>query len=323
MGLETYAPCSGASLETPRIDETSSLKPSNGCGWVWSCSGFFMQNLNSHHQTSEEDRSAPGTDAISFEITRRGGRTFAEAPFNPLLGIGGVMLLFLFLWCVSWWGAGKEVIVVILCAVVIVAIVIEIRRRKPKHPVDSNAVQSLRRIPGARLLVRGTDQDVSAFVELTDAPFEPIIVGVYYAKRHLIIGLLIGLCLCAGAPIFFRWVPRPLNPGMFCMIVGTVIAIALQQLFPVYYRIVPGRMDVMESSLFTSRARVVDWWPLKTARIEIDFKKRRIELRDVGDQRLTIWIPGVTEPYRLAVGLIQAAISTHEPAPLPDDRLLG
>jgi len=161
------------------------------------------------------------------------------------------------------------------------------------------------------------------FADLRDTPFEPVIVGSVYNIRHIVMAIILAAGLFYPLDAFWPFKIRFVNPGGLMVVFTLTIAFVLQQIFPVYYRVVPRRLDMMRFSALTNRAKVVERWSLVTAQVEVDFEKRRIELRDDEDRRLTIWIPGVTEPYRFAVGLMQGAISTHEPAPLPDDRLLG
>ena len=96
-------------------------------------------------------------------------------------------------------------------------------------------------------------------------------------------------------------------------------------LWPTYFRIVPGRLDVMRFNNLLNRPVSVERYNLRTAKLLIDLR-RGVIFVDESDGRTgefpIVWMRRSTRE-RLAYHLLLAAISSYEAPMLPDDRLLG
>jgi hypothetical protein len=91
---------------------------------------------------------------------------------------------------------------------------------------------------------------------------------------------------------------------------------------PTYIRIVPGRLDVMQFSGLSWRAVRTSSWDLARARVLID-SRRGVAFVDDADESLEFSLRLMRERQGFARALFMAALSTHPPAPLPADELLG
>ncbi len=87
-------------------------------------------------------------------------------------------------------------------------------------------------------------------------------------------------------------------------------------------RVVPGRLDVLQYAPFRSGAVRIEKYDLKRSRVFVDLKLSVVAI-DSADRKLQFSTALISGGRRLAYMILLAAISTHEPGPLPDDELLG
>lgn len=167
------------------------------------------------------------------------------------------------------------------------------------------------RVKGARLRAAGTRRELGLLARVEDVSFEPVVVEVMYSRALYRVGLLATIAGTLG--IIMRLI-FPL--AMF-------LAWVIQRFTPTYYRIVPGRMDIMQFSFLTNRGRVLRQLDLKYGRILISFPKERVVYHLPYGPTETIWLGGIAKPYELAKAIMQGAISTSIPPPLPSNRLLN
>jgi hypothetical protein len=178
---------------------------------------------------------------------------------------------------------------------------------------------------GARLNAFGRREELAPLAELYNIPFEPVIIERVLAERSIvwiwvlggIVAVIIQLILGHVAQV--GWT----NFGPALYPIGMLIVWLIQRLRPTYYRIVPGRMDVLRFSLLTNRARIAERYDLRTSRITARFDRGQIEFDADGEQTRTLKLFGLSRPYSFVAALFQGAISTHTAPPLPDDSLLG
>ncbi|RJP33774.1 MAG: hypothetical protein C4547_11780 [Phycisphaerales bacterium] len=99
-------------------------------------------------------------------------------------------------------------------------------------------------------------------------------------------------------------------------------------LWPTYYRVVPGRLDVMRFNMLRNEPVSIAQHPLRDAWIEIDLRRCVVIIgrrNEPGEPQTEAELPILLMRRRteFAHALLLAAISTHEAPPLPDDALLG
>jgi len=182
-----------------------------------------------------------------------------------------------------------------------------------------------------RLRCVGTPEEVAQYGELADVPFEPKIfnmslsvpfsggmttVWVATLACALLVGTLVwrttmGASSCSSIQVVA--IPAPLAAEAVIML-----------FWPAYFRIVPGRLDVLRWRPFRRRAEVLASWDLCVARILVDLRKAVVILDGPNCETPCVFNIGLVRGRaRLAHALFLGAISTHWPPPLPDDELLG
>ena len=187
-----------------------------------------------------------------------------------------------------------------------------------------------------RLACVGSPRQLKKCGEFTDLPFAPVFFSATFAQPFswvmvmvavvpaipAIVGCQYLIAHLAGTPILeFTMMTNVFagSGGVGCAagIVGW--------LWPTYFRIVPGRLDVMRFNNLLNRPVSVERYNLRTAKLLIDLR-RGVIFVDESDGRTgefpIVWMRRSTRE-RLAYHLLLAAISSYEAPMLPDDRLLG
>jgi hypothetical protein len=105
---------------------------------------------------------------------------------------------------------------------------------------------------------------------------------------------------------------------------GALVAarLVVAWLWPTYFRVMPGRLDVMRFSTLRGRAISFERFDLRQARVLADLR-RSVVFIDEGENRAEYAIGLMRGRTRFAHALFWAAMNTHEPPELPADRLLG
>jgi hypothetical protein len=96
-------------------------------------------------------------------------------------------------------------------------------------------------------------------------------------------------------------------------------------LWPTYFRIVPGRLDVMRFNNLRNRLVGVCRLDLRKAKLLIDLRRGVIFIDDADGHTgefPIVWMRRATRE-RLAYHLLLAALSSYQAPDLPDDKLLG
>lgn len=102
----------------------------------------------------------------------------------------------------------------------------------------------------------------------------------------------------------------------------TLAAIVPPLIYPIYARVVPGRIDILRSGVFNRTLRTCETFDLRGAAVLVDLNQRCVFVcRD--DETREIGFGYVFDKPGFAHAVLLAAVSTHTPAPLPDDALIG
>jgi len=173
------------------------------------------------------------------------------------------------------------------------------------------------------LTASGRPDELQPVAELPDVPFEPAIFTkvVFDGPLVSLVWLLFLISTCfgsMGAGLFGRWFPFAL---LTFMLYG--MPYLLQRFAPTYYRIVPGRLDVLRGAFLGPRLYVRRRFDLRLASVEVRFKDRCALLTVRYSKPVTLILSSIDEPYRFVESLFRAAVCTHPAPPVPDDALLG
>ena len=93
-------------------------------------------------------------------------------------------------------------------------------------------------------------------------------------------------------------------------------------IWPVYLRVVPGRLDILRYNTLGRTVSEIVKHDLRTSAVLVDLNQRCVFLAKDGITT-EIGFGAVRDPYEFAHAVLTAAVSTHQPAPLPDDALIG
>ncbi len=271
---------------------------------------------------SEESSGPRASEAVSLTVVKH----WSTLPSKALSAFYTLTVVMGFAICyevISPFFAGNMTRIMIgllfvggVTAVIYRAVVIRRRRR----PVIGRLPEPF---DGARLNAFGRPEELAPLAELRDTCFEPVIMERELAGWSIVSVVLLG----SAVALLLRLFLDLLTPGLIGNVsfllypIGMFIVWLIQRLRPTYYRIVPGRMDIMRFSVLTNRATIVDRWDLRNSHITVRFDRQLVGL-GMSETR-HVRLAGLTEPHRFVAAVFQGAISTHETPPLPDDALLG
>ncbi len=168
---------------------------------------------------------------------------------------------------------------------------------------------------------------VAALGPIEDRMFEPqVFLAVGSTKsprRKQIVQIVSGVLIVIIATwIEWNFMHRITAPYILfiagiggAMLVGSAV-------YPTYLRVVPGRIDIMECALLGHRIISVRRIDLRTRAVTLDAGKQMLHIDSIPYAQ-TIPFSAIWNAYGFAHAALSAAISTHEPAPLPDDALIG
>lgn len=175
-------------------------------------------------------------------------------------------------------------------------------------------------VPKGRLCCVGDAADLSQYGEFADVPFEP---RVFRASLALGLGSDLGLALLLINGMLLASYYFQDNAVGFISVVAIVVLFPGLLLFrPKYFRLVPGKLEVLTFSFLRWSPRKHQQFDLRNARIIADLRSHIVVI-DLGKCVVEYTIRFLPERKRFVHSLFLAAMSTHEPAPLPADALSG
>jgi hypothetical protein len=261
-------------------------------------------------------------EPISYELSRSrsGLRERMPHPFVELAWVSIIVVAISF--AMQYAGFGGMLAVITL--VVIAAITYHRSSQTTAEP-RADTERLVASVPFARLTLRGHRNDIEKVTPPDNVAFEPIIFERVYAGTSLVrlfgLGIFLGVVLMI---IIEAWLPVPRNTGAIgglYQVLGVLFLWLISRLFPTYYRIMPGRLDIMRFAPLTNRVRKMETVNLRSAKIRVVLERATIVIRN-HDNEHTIILRGLTEPFRFIDALLMGAVSTHRPAAVPDDRLM-
>jgi len=195
----------------------------------------------------------------------------------------------------------------------------------------------------ARLTCYGELDELRRVHLIGDVPFEPVILQHYWVRwspRMVIWGGLFIIALWMVGLIMSGSLLRPwigvraaeFLRSYFMGCAGFVgiplVALgyfAAKAIYPRYFRIVPGRMDVMDFNFWGTRAVRVQSVNLRTAKVLVRYDQQycEIESTECTGERLKVDFAGMSEWHRFCEAVFRAAVSTTQTPTLPSDVLLG
>jgi hypothetical protein len=136
---------------------------------------------------------------------------------------------------------------------------------------------------------------------------------------QIVIGIAVAAAVVVGQWYFFRQIGNVYLDFMIAVGAAMVIGGAM---FPTYLRVVPGRIDVMECGWLGKQILSVKRIDLRTKPIIVDLNRQLVQVGEAADAP-KIAFGAVWDNWGFAHAVLEAAVSTHTPPPLPDDALIG
>lgn len=157
--------------------------------------------------------------------------------------------------------------------------------------------------------------------------FEPMVYrGVAALKLRLLErwawGVVSVMCVVLLYMLAWWLSPRVANGYVVFVTAFAVGGIVTTCIWPTYFRLVPGRIDVLRYNTLGRNVMEVVKHDLRTSAVLVDLNQRCVFLAKDGITT-EIGFGAVRDPYEFAHAVLLAAVSTHTPAPLPDDALIG
>jgi hypothetical protein len=166
--------------------------------------------------------------------------------------------------------------------------------------------------------------DIAHLDGVSDVAFEPIIVyqaiptSSEFYQRAITWGFG---AICAVCAILHTaaWIP------FAALAVVPWIFRGLQSLRPRCYRIVPGRLDVLQFTFWRDKGTTVETLDLRIAEVTCNLKSRMLEIRSAGPDSPPRRFDLLTmaDPLAFVRGIFQAALCKAVPGNLPRGELLG
>lgn len=175
-----------------------------------------------------------------------------------------------------------------------------------------------------RLLCQGHPEDLTAtnVDAVSEATFQPIIVTRVHGlpeRAYRRLGVLAALVLPVCA-----WLGFELWMAISVAAIVWWSPVLLEQTFPVYYRLVPGRMDVMRFCFWASAARTLQSVSLQSAEMTCTLDEGVMEIRPRNrGGPMFINVLGLTDPHTFVRGVFQAALCQAATPALPSGDLFG
>lgn len=195
----------------------------------------------------------------------------------------------------------------------------------------------------ARIQCTGRPEELLGIIRLRDTPFEPAIfprtqVADLFSRIHVKVYVLAVPAAYVFCFVLAKFVNVTLqyfgvsnirlDAGMFGALPMVMIGLAaygIARLRPTYYRVVPGRLDILRYSALRAKVVFEQQIDLSLAWILVDFfngpPRLTISHRDGG--AIEIQLRDVQKPHQFAETVVWAAISTADSPQLPEGELIG
>jgi hypothetical protein len=175
-----------------------------------------------------------------------------------------------------------------------------------------------------RIQVRGRAVELLEIAGLPDASFEPRIFRV--AQRYLGLSLesqLVVLILCGVGVVFGLFARARFPCFLMPLLIWVVLLYGLLR-SPSYYRVIPGRVDILRFPTLRQHPDHVEQIDLRGAKVRIDLTSTKEYIHIQGRERTYQFRRDDTcHPLGFAVAIAHAARTTAETPNIPMDALLG
>jgi len=269
----------------------------------------------------ENSTIAPAKEQITLRAVYHNSK-LSKRPiqtwFSDLIALIGSFYWFLIIYLPHNWYLFADLIM--LFAWILYYVTNRWRRRK-LTPVENDDDDDDDEYEPVRLRASGRPEEIDPISQLQDVPFEPVIILKAYSTVIQVVLVVLLFPLLIFFPVYYdSWEPYHL---IVVILIIWLLPKTIQWLYPVYYRVVPGRFDVLRSTPLSDRVQIREQWDLRASTIVASFKEQTLVITEPDGDELHLNLSVIYEPYRLVNAVFHAAICTHPAPPLPEDQLLG
>lgn len=193
----------------------------------------------------------------------------------------------------------------------------------------------------ARVTCHGEPAELSRVIEIRNTLFEPQIFLrsdlLRIGSSFWILSLLIGLMISTLAVLILlgtwlsHWLPILNTDFMLITFIPAtllflwIVSRVWRQVFADYYRVVPGRIDMMTFRPFRRGGEVADRIHLHNANVQVKYPRQSISIRTAENppREFSLSLELVSSPHAFAEAVMHAAITSTAAPPLPDDEFIG
>lgn len=212
---------------------------------------------------------------------------------------------------------GLTIVILLGVAGILTGVYLRFRDRAMVRRLAAAGVPELPPV-GSRLWCAGEVDTLLADGPLADVPFEPRVYrAVITSPQVMRLGGLLVVVMVLG-PLMIEIQSRTF--GLMPLLLVYVAMFAIGALRPMYFRVVPGRLDVLRYSVLRGTPMQVERYDLRSARVIVDLRTNSVfivEGEKVGEY--SIWFMG--ERLAFARALFEGAVSTYA-APAVSDEVL-
>jgi hypothetical protein len=277
---------------------------------------------------------APSETIYFFRESNRVAKKLKDANWVGNIGTSGLIavLLIVLEWLATRVGIGSGLWLFLLFAFLIGVVFVRFsvwrRRRRLYADLPGESPGETRRLACVglpdRLLQHG---------ELADRSFEPVISsGTFvqpFPRRMNVVTVLLMPAMALLMHVLLTCLPASIANQPHAYVMGRIycgVALAVLivgWLWPTYFRIVPGGLDVLRFNNILNRPVEAEHHDLRKARVLVDLRRGVVFIDHEDGHSVELPIRWMRGQERFAYYLFLAAMSSHQPPPLPDDRLLG
>ncbi len=120
-------------------------------------------------------------------------------------------------------------------------------------------------------------------------------------------------------PIGSYWLSNAVSASL----VLAMIPVAAARISPTYFRVVPGRLDILSYRFFSTKPKAVEKIPLRDAKVTARFDRSRLSISQPDESTKTIDMEGILDHHRFVRAVLCAATCNRPTPPVPDDTLYG
>ncbi len=260
-------------------------------------------------------------------------RVINGAKYRVEAAVAGVGVGIAVVMSVAWFAPGWEVLVWVGVIALTGLGLARVWHRRRIRPLPADIVHRLAQLPDNRFRLRlaAAPSVADYFRDLGDASFEPRVyrslsgaAGIGRVRRA---ALTVTFVAMVGALVFTaRVTVGPVGGWHTYLVIASLCpsaAVLTSLSWPTYFRVVPGRLDVIAYGfLGIGRPRVMRL-DLRSSRLLVDANHDRVLIDTPGRALLAVMTAGIPDRLDFARSVLEAARCRQPPPALPDDELVG